>query len=172
MVEGIYIKRDVWQKAIPTVVTKFHAVIDNFYPVGSNEAALLEKVLDLTNKLILEGDDSKASVSGSRDGEFVISLVSFFHKPQLTYLEILLSSSRQVGKDDDYHLDVLGAIAGHSSINNSVIGNNDDRRKKDGNNDNDKKITLDLLTLAAFLSKISKGGTFYDKRIRLCVLDG
>jgi hypothetical protein len=52
---------------------------------------------------------------------------------------VLLSSSRQVGEEDDYHLDVLGAIAGHGSINNIVIGNNDDRIKKDGNNDNDKK---------------------------------
>ena len=69
---------------------------------------------------------------------------------------VLLSSSRQVGEENDDHLDVLGAIAGHGSINNSVIGNNDDRIKKDGNNDNDKKIALDLLTSAAFLFKTSR----------------
>jgi len=69
---------------------------------------------------------------------------------------VLLSSSRQVGEEDDDHLDVLGAIAGHGSINNSVIGNNDNRIKKDGNNDNDKKIALDLLTSAAFLFKTSR----------------
>jgi hypothetical protein len=66
MVEGIYIKRDVWHNAIPTVATKFHAVMDNFFPVGSYEATLLEKVLDPTNKLILAGNESKVLVC---DGE-------------------------------------------------------------------------------------------------------
>ena len=76
MVEGIYIKRHVWKNAIPTVAIKFHAVMDNFYPVGSNEATLLEKVLDPTNKLILAGNDSKVLVSDS-DGETLIFYLQY-----------------------------------------------------------------------------------------------
>ena len=43
---------------------------------------------------------------------------------------------------------LLGAVAGHSSVDNRVIGN-----KKDKINNNDNNRVLDLLTSAAFIFK-------------------
>jgi hypothetical protein len=64
------------------------------------------------------------------------------------------AKTRQVGGGgSDHHLDMLGAVAGHS-MNYKKDGNNNDRDTNVGGDINN--VALDLLTSAAFLFKTSR----------------
>jgi hypothetical protein len=114
--------------------------------------SLIQSPLQRHIQAVHESACSNATCTAMKE-PFQLQLVPSSSSGEET-LATATAKTRQVGGGgSDHHLDMLGAVAGHS-MNYKKDGNNNDRDTNVGGDINN--VALDLLTSAAFLFKTSR----------------